>query len=306
MNPLPLVTASELEHLYHHVIEHRPAVQRGRGVMHSGAFASAFRGHGLEMADVRPYQWGDDLRHMDWRATARSGKPTTKVFVDERLRSVFVAVDRGPTMAFGTRGQVKAALAARVAAIWTFTALANHESAGGVVHDRETRFFPVARTLDGALPLLHRAAAPLPPWHDSHPAAPDMSLKALLHHTHSAAPPQSSVCLISDFTELNDAHLPALLQLAEQRAVMAIHIEDPAEHTLPRAGVLRMISPVTGRRYTIDTADEALRARYAEAMAERRAAATALFSRAGIPRIPLSTDHDPLQQLAQTPWAMTL
>ncbi len=287
-------------------MEHTPSLQRGRGVIHRGAFSSPFRGHGLEMADLRPYQWGDDLRHMDWRATARSGKPITKVFVDERMRHLFLVLDRRPSMAFGTRGRLKAAMAAQIAAVLAFTALAERETVAGAVFDgRDTAFFPVTTTLDGTLPLLHSAGAALHAEPGRLAGTPAHALNRLLDQLSAAVPSQSSLFLISDFHGLEPSHLPALIHIAEHREVAAIHIVDAAEQALPDTGLLRVVSPDTGQRYVIDTRDAGVRARYAEAMARRHASLQALFAAAGIPVTRVLTHHDPLTTLETAQWSMT-
>jgi len=302
----PLITTGELQRLYQRIMERGPALQRGRGIMHGGAYASPFRGQGLELADLRPYHWGDDLRHMDWRATARSGKPITKVFVDERMRHVFLAMDRGPSMAFATRGRLKAAATVHAAAALAFAALADRETVAGAVWDgHEAVFYPTAGTLDGTLLMLHRAAAPL-----TRPAAagddhPDRALSRLLAQLNAAVPPQASIFLISDFRGIAPSHQGALMHLAQHRAVAAVHVVDPAERALPRSGLLRVVSPLTGRRYVIDTRDEGLRTRYAEAMARHHDAIEQVFSGAGIPLLRLSTDQDPCVSLEGARWAVT-
>lgn len=302
----PLITTGELEQLYHRVMEHGPALKRGRGTMNRGAYASPFRGQGLELADLRPYHWGDDLRHMDWRATARSGKPITKVFVDERMRHVFLAMDRGPSMAFATRGRLKAAMAVHTAAVLAFTALAERETVAGAVCDgQDTSFFPVAGTLDGVLLMLHRAAAPLARPGATDDAHPGRSLARRLGQLNAAVPPQASIFLLSDFAGLDQSHRGALMHLAQHREVAAIHLVDPAEQSLPRSGLLRVVSPRTGDSYVIDTRDDALRARYAETMARRHDAIEQLFSSAGIPLLRMLTNQDPYACLEGAKWATT-
>jgi uncharacterized protein (DUF58 family) len=302
----PLITTSELENLYHRVMERAPALQRGRGVIHRGSFSSPFRGHGLEMADLRPYHWGDDLRHMDWRATARSGKPITKVFVDERMRHVFLVLDRSPSMAFGTRGRLKAAMAVHVAAVLAFSALAERETVAGAVFDgRDTAFFPVTSTLDGALPMLHSAGAALHAETGHHGGSPAHALNRLLGQLGAAVPSQATLFLISDFHGVEAAHLPALMHLAEHREVAAIHIVDPAEQHLSDSGLLRVVSPESGRRYVIDTRDAAVRAAYAAAMEQRHGELAQIFTAAAIPLLRVRTDLDPLTSIEDAQWATT-
>src|SRR3990172_1873062 len=161
-NSAPLLSTAELERLQRQTLMHR-----GRRRTTAGAYAgpapSIFRGRGMELEDVRAYQPGDDVRHMDWRATARTNRPITKVFRDERQQMIYLVIDRGPTMFFGTRGELKAASAARVAAVLAFSALAPQERVAGLISDPAgEQAFPKTRGLAGALKLLQAAAAPAP------------------------------------------------------------------------------------------------------------------------------------------------
>lgn len=300
----PLISTVELERLYHRLSDPAPAVRRGRGIVQHGPLASPFRGHGLEMADLRPYQWGDDLRHVDWRATARSAKPITKVFLDERLRHVFLVIDRSASMAFGTRGRLKAAMAVHMAAVLAFTALIYRETVAGALWDgRKTVFFPVTGTLDGILAMLHQAARAVTPFTAAGESAPDTG--ALLERLSAAVPSRASIFLISDFADLEDTRLAALLHLAEHREAAAVHVVDPAELALPDVGVLRVVSPRSGHSYTVDCRDADIRRGYAESMARRHAALDRLFAAADIPVLRTRTDHDPVECLQEAQWTAT-
>lgn len=287
----PLLSTTELEQLQWRILERRRLPRHAVAAPFAGQQTSVFRGRGMELEEVRAYQPGDDVRRMDWRATARTGRPVVKVFREERSRGLFLLVDRGPAMRFGTRGELKAARAARVAAILAFSALAGHDSVAGIVMENQERFFSPARRLEGVLPLLRAACAPLPE------SSPAVAAETLLEQIDRAAERGSLICLVSDFAQWRGEHLPLLLNLTAHHDVLALRIVDPGEEELPEAGKLRIVSPATGRMCVIDTADEQLRARYASAMADRSAALERLFRRAGIALHQIYTHRDVLHEM---------
>lgn len=264
----PLITDAELEHLRLITLQHRNHRHTPGAVVTGGARLTRWRGHGMELHDVRPYQPGDDMRHLDWRAMARSGKPITKVFVEERARSLFLLIDRRPTMMFGTRRELKAATAVRAAAILAFAALAEREPVCGLVIDDEPRWFPPTRTLDGLLQLLHAAAAPPRRPRTSSTAPAVDGPGAMMKRFGEQLPPGITCCLISDFHDIIEGrssvteYLPAGERASARHDVVAIQVIDDAELRLPEAGVLRLASPDGRATTVVDTRDPELRRRY--------------------------------------------
>lgn len=286
-----LLSTTELEQLQWRVLERRSLSRHAVAAPFAGRQISAFRGRGMELEEVRAYQPGDDVRRMDWRATARTGRPVVKVFREERSRGLFLLIDRSPAMRFGTRGELKAARAARVAAILAFSALAGRESVAGIVAGDREEFFPPVRTLEGTLALLRAACAPLIEGYAS------LAIERLIEQSGRAAERGSSICLIGDFAQWHEQHVPPLMQLATRHEVLAVRVIDPGEEELPNAGKLRIVSPTTGRTGIVDTADPKLRHRYAQMMAERAAALEALFMRAGIALRRVYTHRDIFEQM---------
>lgn len=289
-----LLSTAELEQLQQQVLQRHHTQTRPLDTPYVGAFLSLHRGHGMELHDVRPYQPGDDIRHMDWRATARSGKPTSKVFLAERQRSLFMVIDRRPSMQFGSRVELKVTSAARCAAILAFSALAAHERVAGVVLDSEAHFFPAASTLEGALPLLQAAAAPLDTARPKQP----VELNALFAQIYHAAERGSSLILISDLHDLDTQHQASLLDITSRFDAVALRIVDPAEEQLEACGKIRVVSPLSGESNIIDSDNRALREAYADAMQHRRAQLEQLCRRSQLPLHTLYNHHNTLQQLA--------
>ncbi len=292
-NP-PLLTSMALEALQWQILDKWQRNQDKTRAPHSGPFASFFRGQGMEPHDSRPYQAGDDIRHLDWRAIARSGKATTKVFLDERGRSLFLVIDRHPGMFFGTRVELKAASAARAAAILAFTALAARDRVAGAIIDNGIHYFPSANTLAGVLPLLYAAAAPAPTTHARRATS---QLPSLLPALAQRSSPGTDLCLISDFHDLSDQDAPALQALSHDYAVHAIRIRDSGEEALKDIGSLRVYSPRSDKYLTIDTHDNTLRERYLDAMTAHSKAVTKLFAQCGIALTTIDNSLDTLTQM---------
>ena len=292
---LTLLSTTELEQLQFKTLQHNLRSRHRTTSPIIGQRPSVFRGHGMELEDVRAYQSGDDVRHMDWRATARSGKPIMKVFRDERSQGLFLMIDRRPSMHFGTRGELKAVTAARSAAILAFSALAARDPVAGMIVESTEKFFPGARNINNVLQLLRAASAPLTPllMADKH----TVTMSTLLAQIDRAAGRGASIYLISDFKDLRAEHMPLLLQLTASHEVIALQIIDPAEETLSDAGKLRMTSP-SGELFVVDTTDAGLRTRYAQAMAKQHADLAQLFARTGISLQRLYTHKDTFEQLS--------
>lgn len=294
MNSPPLLTLAELERLQRQTLLRRHAPRRAVASPWSGAARSIFRGRGMELDDLRAYQAGDDVRHMDWRATARSGRPMTKVFREERQRLLYLLIDRGPAMHFGTRVETKAATAARVAAILAFSALAQQEQVAGLVLDgRRERAYAAVRRLDGVLPMLRAACAA--PGADPRDAADWPAVWDDLRRNVSRG---TTVCVISDLLGVNEEQRAQLWRLAALCEVIFFQIIDPAEEHLPDAGRLRLTAG-DGRIHLIDTGDKTLRERYAAAMAERAIALRRLCDNTGIRLQPVYTHRDAFSQMRE-------
>jgi uncharacterized protein (DUF58 family) len=294
----PLLDAAELERLQQLALQYRSRSGRARQSPGPGRHHGALRGQGMELHDVRPYLPGDDVRHMDWRATARSGRPITKVFVEENARRLFLFIDRRPGMMFGTRRELKATTAVRVAALLAFTALAEREAVAGLVLDAPVRHYAPARSLEGVLPLLrHAAAGPPAPNATARAGAPlrEATRGALIRQSAAGA----TVYLIGDFADVADgqASLADYLPESGRLHAVAIRIVDAAEQELPAAGTVRLAAPAGGAPALIDTSDAELRRRYRARMAARDAALRAACARHNIPLHTISNRLELLPQL---------
>ncbi len=221
----------------------------------SGIHRSGYRGRGLEFDEVRVYQPGDDVRTIDWRVTARRGKPHTKIFREERERPVLFLVDLAPGMFFGTRVQFKSVLASRCAAILAWTAAQSGDRAGGVVlgPDDMRTIMPRPRQA-GVLSLLH-AIVELQPYvpGEVEPGRLDQALSAMNSMTHSG----SLVVLISDFRELGERGEALMRAIALRNDVLALLVHDALEKTPPPPGIYRF--GTRSQQVDVDTSSEKVR-----------------------------------------------
>lgn len=267
----------------------------------AGGHLSPFKGRGVEFDESRPYQEGDDLRTIDWRVTARSGKPHTKVFREERNRPVLIWLDASASMMFATRGAYKAVVAARMAALIAWSAVANGDQLGGLVFNESAHEEQRPRLGRRAALRLLELIVGSPAWRERPAASVPGAARpgadaprpvlAALERLARVARPGSLVFLLSDFVALDQDFERRLRQLASHCDVQLVQIFDPVEAELPPPGRYRI---ATGRRMqTIDTSDESLRQRYRAAFERRRAALRTLARLPGLKLIPCASDDDP-------------
>lgn len=210
----------------------------------SGGHLSRFRGRGMEFDESRVYQPGDDPRNMDWRVTARAGRPHIKLFREERERPLWLLVDQGPAMRFGTRVAFKSVVAAQAAALLAWAGVDRGDRVGGLVFD-EWRHFerkPAARTR-GLLPLLQALVGGGGEAQGQRGLADVIAAADLLVHL---VRPGSLIFVLSDFAGLTMARSSWLARLGQANEVVLVHIRDPLEEQVPPPGLY----PVTdGRRH---------------------------------------------------------
>jgi uncharacterized protein (DUF58 family) len=257
----------------------------------AGDHRSALLGRGSELAQVRPYVPGDDVRLIDWNVTARTGEPHVRVHLAERVLVTWIVLDRTASMRFGTADRRKddVALGATIA----------------VGHAASVRGNRVGLVVFGEGP-----SAPLPP----RPGRPGLvgvlaavqestgqgaapGLVEALRVVGAAAQQRALVTLVSDFRGRLDWGR-ALLDLAGRHDILAVEVRDPREQELPDVGEIWFTDPETGDRLRVDTSDARLRARFAHAASEERAAVHEAFLRAGAAHVVLSTEADWLRTLA--------
>jgi uncharacterized protein (DUF58 family) len=258
-------------------------VRRAGGVS-AGDHRGAGVGAGTELAQLRPYQPGDDVRQLDPAATARTGIPHVRQHVPERMLTTWLTLDVSPSMAFGTADRLKSDVAEGVVDVLGSLAVRR----GGRVAlltfgAAQTRLVP-PRGGRGARIALRRAVAE-GVASDGEPGEP---IEAALARVGRVARLRSLVVLISDFAGPPGWARP-LAALAARHTVLAVEVRDPREHDLPELGRLAMVDPETGARVQVDTRDRSLRDRFAEAARAERAEVAGALRRAGAEHVVLST-----------------
>ena len=260
----------------------------------SGSYLSPFKGRGMEFDELRPYQRGDDPRNIDWRVMARSGKPHTKLFREERDRSVILWVDLRRPMFFASRGRFKAVQAARSAALLAWSALGHGDRLGGLVFsDTDHRELRPKRG-KGAVMGMVAALADHPAW-DAQGPGQEGSADQALARLRRVARPGSLIFLLSDFRHLGEAGRSHLQQLARHNDLVLCFFHDPLERELPPTGLYR-VSDGT-RDYLLDSGRQNLRATYHQAFEAHRQWLTALGHGGGVHLINCSTEEEPLAAL---------
>ncbi len=265
-----------------------------------GNHLSKFRGRGMDFTEARNYQAGDEIRHMEWRVTARTGRPHVKVYQEERERPVVILTDFNPSMYFGTRIALKSVVAAQLAAILAWTASKQGDRIGGFVCSATSHqeFVPRARRV-GVLPLL----ATLSNYtqnnqHDSTVTSDTQALSHALLRMRRVTKPGSIVVLISDFYRLDQEAEINLKRLRDHNDVLAYHICDPLELAPP---VPQHYAITDGEKDLIlDTSIDAIRFGYQFFCDQRQNALQALFKRLLIPYIQVTASTDLPMLVRQT------
>src|SRR5207253_8604593 len=259
----------------------------------AGDYRSTVHGDGTELAQVRPYVPGDDVRLIDWNVTARTAEPHVRVHLAERVLVSWLVLDTSPSMRFGTADRRKADVAEGVAIAIGHVATRRGNRLGVVTFGgTQDRTLPPRQGRAGLIGLLASL--------DAQPSlgvgGPTRFAEAL-HRTGSVALQRALVVVVSDFRGPLDWRR-SLVDLAGRHDVIAVEIRDPREQELPRMGELWLVDPETGRQLRVDTHDDTLRARFATAAAAERDQLAQTFASAGVRHLVLSTSGDWLRPLA--------
>jgi uncharacterized protein (DUF58 family) len=261
----------------------------------AGDYRSALLGHGSELAQIRPYVLGDDVRQIDWNVTARTGEPHVRVQHAERVLVTWLVLDTSPSMTFGTADRRKLDVAEGVAIAVGHVATRRGNRLGVVTFgDANPRSTPVRQGRHGLIGLL---GALREDGDSAEGRVGATSLGEAIKRADALARQRSFVVLVSDFRGPDDWRRP-LLQLAGRHDVIAVEVRDPREQELPDAGELWLVDPETGRQLRVDTRSAKLRRRFATAAAEDRQRVAQRFASIGVRHVVLGTSGDWLRELA--------
>jgi uncharacterized protein (DUF58 family) len=254
----------------------------------SGEYRSVFRGQGIEFAEVRAYETGDDYRAIDWNVSARMGSPFVKTFEEERELTLLLVVDRSGSESFG-RPRAKSDVAIEVGAVLALAAARQHDRVGAVLFaDRVEGVIPPSKGRSHVLRVIRDLLAFVPSGRGTNLGAALGYAGRLLRH-------RAIVVVISDF-RASGWELP-LRRLALRHEVVAITVDDPREFELPDAGWIELEDAETGARTLVDTSDPGARLKLRIAADEQRLARARALQRATADHVSLATDRPYAQTL---------
>jgi uncharacterized protein (DUF58 family) len=259
----------------------------------AGDYRASLLGDGTELAQVRPYEPGDDVRQLDWNVTARTAIPHVRVQLAERVLVTWLVLDTSPSMQFGTADRRKADVAEGVAIALGHVATRRGNRLGLVTFgDSNPRSLPPRQGRFGLIGLL--AALRTEPEQER---TGETSLGEALLRVGALASQRALVVVVSDFRGPIDWRR-SLLELAGRHHVVAVEIRDQREQELPNAGELWLVDPETGQQLRVDTRDRKLRERFAAAAAEERSGLARILTSAGVRHVVLGTSGEWLRTLA--------
>lgn len=250
----------------------------------AGQYHSAFKGRGMAFSEVRQYNYGDDVRFIDWNVTARFNAPYVKIFEEEREMTVMLLIDVSGSNLFGTRKQFKSELITEIAAVLSFSAIYNNDKVGVIFFSGEVeKFIPPAKGKSHILRIIRELLT-------YQPSETQTDIAEALRFLTNVSKRKATVFLISDFVDRG--YEQALKIAASRHYLVALNIMDTGEMTLPNIGIIEMADPETGRRIWVDSASKRVRDTYGQWWKELITNNLNTFRRSGIDTVQLYTDRD--------------
>lgn len=249
----------------------------------SGEYHSAFKGRGMSFSEVRSYQYGDDVRNIDWNVTARTGDPFVKVFEEERELTVMLLVDLSRSAFFGTKHQMKNEMLTEIGAILAFSAINNNDKVGVLFFsDRVEKFIPPKKGKQHILRIIRELI-------DLEPDGEGTDIGHALEYFTNVVKKRSICFLISDF--LTENYENQLRIAARRHDVIGIHLYDPSEQALPNVGLIRARDAESGKSQWIDTSSALIRNRYSSWYNQHVEYFKSTFLKSGADTISIRTDE---------------
>jgi uncharacterized protein (DUF58 family) len=247
----------------------------------SGEYHSVFKGRGMNFSEVREYQYGDDIRNIDWNVTARAGSPFVKIYEEERELTVMLLVDVSASGDFGTRERLKAELAVEICALLAFSAIKNNDKVGLLIFsDHVEKFVPPRKGRRHVLRVLRELL-----YHE--PKGRGTDVAAALEYLTNIQRKRAVVFLVSDF---RDQGFEKALSVASRRHdLIAVRLGDRREEELPSLGYLELEDPESGERVVVNTSSPAFRLAFREESDGRTAALDRALKRSKVDTIDVHT-----------------
>lgn len=267
---------------------------RSRGLtrqVFAGQYHSAFKGKGMTFSEVREYQYGDDIRSIDWNVTARFNHPYVKIFEEERELTVMLLIDISASGDFGSTVQLKQELITEIAAVLSFSAIDNNDKIGVILFsDKVEKFIPPQKGRTHILRIIRELL-------DFKPDSTGTDISESLRYLTNVIKKRCTAFLISDFRDTGYARS---LQIANNKHdVVALHIYDRRETELPKLGLVRVKDSETGREKWVDTSRRRVREEYSRNWQSHFAMMNEVFKKSGVDHISLDTASDYVKPLIQ-------
>lgn len=251
----------------------------------AGEYHSAFKGRGMTFSEVREYQYGDDIRDIDWNVTARHNKPYVKVYEEERELTVMLLVDVSGSRLFGAEGQEKREMIAEIGATLAFSAIQNNDKIGVLFFsDKVEKFLPPKK---GRKHILHIIKELL----DFTPESRGTDLSVALRYLTDALTKRCTTFILSDFIDSHD-YYKALSIASNKHDVYGIQVYDKRDEALPDVGLLRIADLENGNECWVDTSSKKVRNQYSRWWYERQQQMTETLQRCKVTAASVATDED--------------
>ena len=264
----------------------------------AGEYHSAFKGRGMTFSEVREYQYGDDIRTIDWNVTARFNTPFVKIYEEERELTVMLLVDVSGSRMFGTANKLKKDLATEVAAVLSFSAGFNNDKVGVIFFsDKVEKFIPPKKGRAHTLRIIRELI-------DFKPENNKTNISEALRFLTNAIKKSCTAFLLSDMIDVNNENMhpnfeDALKIAGNKHDIAAIRIYDKREEKMPNVGIIRLKDAETGKLTVVDTSLKSVRNTYSEWMSTLNENLRHTFSRCRIDNVSISTDEDYVKPLIQ-------
>lgn len=256
----------------------------------AGQYHSAFKGRGMAFSEVREYQYGDDIRDIDWNVSARFHKPFVKVYEEERELTVMLLIDVSGSLDFGTRNATKREVATEIAATLAFSAIQNNDKIGVIFFsDKIEKYIPPKKGRKHILFIIREML-------DFHPESRKTDVKIAVEFLTGVLKRRCTAFLMSDFYTKND-FADALTICNRKHDVVAVQIYDPLAESLPDVGLMKVLDAETGHEMYIDTSDKKLRNAHRRYWQNRQKALADIFNKGNVDNVSIATDQDYVKAL---------
>jgi uncharacterized protein (DUF58 family) len=257
----------------------------------SGEYHSVFKGRGMEFSEVREYQFGDDIRNIDWNVTARFGHPFIKVFEEERELTVILMVDLSGSLMFGSVSKTKQRIAAELSAILAFSALKNNDKVGLILFtDKVEKFVPPRKGRKHVLRIIREVLS-------FEPEGNSTNIRGALEFMNNAIKKRSISFLISDF--MDEGYEKILRIVGKKHDLIGIVLDDRREKEIPNLGLVKLSDAETGEERWVDTSSRRVRGQMLLYRKDKEKVRNSVFITSRLDKIEVTTGSNYIQPLVQ-------